>query len=115
MDATQTYETIKIEQDGDGITWLYLNRPEKRNAMNPRLNEEMAEVLVALDADDDCLVLVLSGAGEAFSAGMDLKEYFREVDAAPDARVHVLEPAGVGAARRVGARLEHGPPGAGAE
>ncbi len=52
--------------------------------MNPTLNAEMVEVLEALDADDACGVLVLTGAGDAWSAGMDLKEYFREVDAAPE-------------------------------
>ena len=52
--------------------------------MNPRLNAEMIEVLEALDADDECGVVVLTGAGEAFSAGMDLKEYFREVDGLPE-------------------------------
>ncbi len=68
----------------DGIAWVELNRPEKRNAMSPTLNSEMVEVLLELDADDDCGVLVLTGAGEAWSAGMDLKEYFREVDGGPE-------------------------------
>ena len=77
------WETVRVELAG-GIGWVELNRPEKRNAMNPRMNAEMIEVLEALDADDDCGVLVLTGAGEAFSAGMDLKEYFREVDASPE-------------------------------
>ncbi|HXY86708.1 MAG TPA: p-hydroxycinnamoyl CoA hydratase/lyase [Gaiellaceae bacterium] len=77
-----SWETVRVEHD-DGIAWVELNRPEKRNAMNPRLNEEMVEVLLELDADDRCGVLVLTGAGEAFSAGMDLKEYFREVDEQP--------------------------------
>jgi trans-feruloyl-CoA hydratase/vanillin synthase len=49
--------------------------------MNPVLNEEMARVLDAVEADDRARVLVLTGAGESFSAGMDLKEYFRDVDA----------------------------------
>jgi len=78
-----SWETVRVEHD-DGIAWVELNRPEKRNAMNPRLNEEMVEVLLELDADDRCGVLVLTGAGDAFSAGMDLKEYFREVDEQPD-------------------------------
>jgi trans-feruloyl-CoA hydratase/vanillin synthase len=70
---------VKVEF-ADGIAWVYLNRPEKRNAMSPALNREMIEVLDALEIDTRCEVLVLTGAGEAFSAGMDLKEYFREVD-----------------------------------
>jgi len=78
-----SWETVRVEHD-DGIAWVELNRPEKRNAMNPRLNEEMVEVLLELDADDRVGVLVLTGAGDAFSAGMDLKEYFREVDEQPD-------------------------------
>ena len=64
------------------IAWVTLNRPEKRNAMNPALNREMLDVLDALEVDDRCSVLVLTGAGESFSAGMDIKEYFREVDKA---------------------------------
>jgi feruloyl-CoA hydratase/lyase len=76
------WETVRIAVE-DRIGWLEFNRPEKRNAMNPALNAEMAEALQALDADDDCGVVVLTGAGDAWSAGMDLKEYFREVDGAP--------------------------------
>ena len=76
------WETIRVAVD-DGIAWLELHRPEKRNAMNPLLNSEMIEALEALDADDGVGVVVLTGAGDSFSAGMDLKEYFREVDDAP--------------------------------
>jgi trans-feruloyl-CoA hydratase/vanillin synthase len=83
MSYADRWQTVRVELD-NGIAWVELNRPEKRNAMNPRLNAEMVEVLEALDADDACGVFVLSGAGEAFSAGMDLKEYFREVDAQPE-------------------------------
>jgi trans-feruloyl-CoA hydratase/vanillin synthase len=76
------WETIRVAVD-DGIAWLELHRPEKRNAMNPLLNSEMLDALQALDADDGAGVVVLTGAGDSFSAGMDLKEYFREVDDAP--------------------------------
>ena len=74
--------TVRVEF-GDGIGWLYFNRPEKRNAMNPTLNAEMAGALTVLEGDERARVVVLTGAGEAWSAGMDLKEYFREVEAAP--------------------------------
>jgi trans-feruloyl-CoA hydratase/vanillin synthase len=63
-----------------------LNRPEKRNAMNPALNVEMIQVLDAIELEDAAGVLVLTGAGDAFSAGMDLKEFFRDVDHLPYAR-----------------------------
>jgi trans-feruloyl-CoA hydratase/vanillin synthase len=66
------------------IAWVTLNRPEKRNAMNPALNAEMRQVVEALATDERCGVFVLTGAGDAFTAGMDLKEYFRETDNAPD-------------------------------
>ncbi len=72
-------KNIKVEFE-DGIAWVILNRPEKRNAMSPSLNREMIEVLDALEVDDRCKVLVLTGAGESYSSGMDLKEYFRETD-----------------------------------
>jgi len=57
------------------------NRPEKRNCMSPTLNREMMEVLDALEFREDVGVLVLSGEGTSWSAGMDLKEYFRDNEA----------------------------------
>ena len=55
---------IRVEFE-DGIAWVTLNRPQKRNAMSPALNREMIKVLDALEVDDRCRVLVLTGAGES--------------------------------------------------
>ncbi|MCS0580721.1 p-hydroxycinnamoyl CoA hydratase/lyase [Massilia pinisoli] len=77
------WQTVKVDVDG-GIGWITLNRPEKRNAMSPTLNREMIAVLEMLELDDDAQVVVLTGAGESWSAGMDLKEYFRETDGKPE-------------------------------
>jgi len=74
----------------DGIAWVALNRPEKRNAMSPTLAAEMLEVVDALEIDDRCKVFVLTGSGEAFSAGMDLREYFRATDGMkPEVRARI--------------------------
>lgn len=60
------------------IAWVSFARPEKRNCMSPALNRRMLEVLEELEFREDVGVLVLTGEGTAWSAGMDLKEYFRE-------------------------------------
>ena len=73
------WTTVLVDID-DGIAWITLNRPEKRNCMSPTLNREMVDVLLTLEQDEDAKVLVITGAGESWTAGMDLKEYFREVD-----------------------------------
>ena len=65
----------------DRIAWVSFNRPEKRNCMSPTLNRRMLEVIDELEFRDDVGVLVLTGEGSAWSAGMDLKEYFRETEA----------------------------------
>jgi len=94
-------ETVEIERDGR-IAWVFLNRPEKRNAMNPKLHFEMNLVLDELEADTSVGCVVLSGRGGAFSAGQDLKEFFRDLSgdlvaqkkaqrAANDWRWHRLE------------------------
>lgn len=75
-----SWKTIRAVVDEDGIAWIQLNRPEKRNCMSPTLNDEMLEVLDAVAVDDEARVLVLTGSGEAFSAGMDLQEFFRDTD-----------------------------------
>src|SRR3984893_5405499 len=79
------WKNVRVEI-ADGIAWVTLNRPEKRNAMSPALNNEMVAVLDAVELADDAGVLVLTGAGDSFSAGMDLKEYFRDVDPLPYAQ-----------------------------
>src|ERR1700683_4008682 len=63
------------------IAWIKFNRPEKRNCMSPALNRRMMQVLDELEFNDDVGVLVLTGEGTAWCAGMDLKEYFRETEA----------------------------------
>ncbi len=72
------YETVLVEKNGDGITWVILNRPEKRNAMSPQMHAEMDAVLEDLSTDPETKVLVLTGAGKSYCAGQDLKLYFRE-------------------------------------
>ena len=64
----------------NGIAWVKFNRPEKRNCMSPTLNRRMMEVLDELEFSADVGVVVLTGEGSAWSAGMDLKEYFRETE-----------------------------------
>jgi trans-feruloyl-CoA hydratase/vanillin synthase len=82
-DYKNRWETVQVEVEG-GIGWITLNRPDKRNAMSPTLNSEMIQGLDAVEIDDAAQVAVITGAGDAWSAGMDLKEYFREIDAKPE-------------------------------
>ena len=65
----------------DNIAWVKFNRPEKRNCMSPKLNRQMLRVLSNLEFDDSVGVVVLAGEGSAWSAGMDLQEYFRDTEA----------------------------------
>src|SRR5215471_207277 len=74
-DAMPTYATLLIEKN-DGITTIRFNRPDKKNAMNPTLHREMYDALRDLEWDNDTQVLVITGSGNAFCAGQDLKEYF---------------------------------------
>lgn len=71
----RAYETVLVDRV-DGVTTITLNRPEKKNAMPPNLHLEMRELLERLTYDPETRVLVITGAGESFCAGMDLKEFF---------------------------------------
>ena len=72
------YDFVKIRVH-DGIAWTALNRPEKRNAMSPALHYEMDDALARLEVDDNVKVVVVTGEGGNFSAGQDLKKFFREL------------------------------------
>jgi len=79
------YDFVKIRVH-DGIAWTALNRPEKRNAMSPALHYEMDDALARLEVDDDVKVVVVTGEGGNFSAGQDLKKFFRELEKDPAER-----------------------------
>src|SRR3954468_6818054 len=83
--ALKKYETIKVEKE-DGITWVIFNRPDKRNAMSPQLHLDMDDVLDDLAIDSETEILVITGAGESFSAGQDIRLYFRGTESDPAMR-----------------------------
>jgi trans-feruloyl-CoA hydratase/vanillin synthase len=80
------YSCVKVEYEKDGIAWVIFNRPEKRNAMSPTFHREMMEIMTLLETDKDTKLVILTGEGVAYSAGQDLKEYFRETDGNPEAK-----------------------------
>ena len=76
--AEYKYEHVNVHIH-NGIAWAMLNRPDKRNAMSPQLHYDMDDALMRLETDDDVRVVVVSGEGGNFSAGQDLKKFFREL------------------------------------
>lgn len=80
--AEYSYECVKVEIR-DGIGWAIMNRPEKRNAMSPQLHYDMDDALGRLETDPDVRVVIVTGAGGNFSAGQDLKKFFRELENDP--------------------------------
>lgn len=72
------YSTILVEKR-EGVTTIRFNRPEKRNAMSPTLHREMYDALSELQFDPDTLVLVITGNRDCFSAGQDMKAFFRDL------------------------------------
>ncbi|MBL8381330.1 MAG: crotonase/enoyl-CoA hydratase family protein [Burkholderiales bacterium] len=64
-------ETLRYEVS-DGIATVTLNRPEKLNAFNPQMRDELVAVFDVTDADDAVKAVIITGAGRAFCAGADL-------------------------------------------
>jgi enoyl-CoA hydratase len=67
--------TVRIEALDDGITSIVLDRPERLNAMSSELVQELHAALDTVGADRECRVVILTGAGRGFCAGLDLKGY----------------------------------------
>lgn len=65
---------VLIERDGE-ITTVTLNRPDALNTLNADMVAELTAALDAIDADPGCRVVILTGAGRAFCAGLDLNGY----------------------------------------
>lgn len=67
-----TYETLAAKEETPGVVVVTLNRPERYNAMTDTMFSELERLALALDDDDECRVVILTGAGKAFCAGYDL-------------------------------------------
>src|SRR3954463_2130170 len=65
---------VLVDRSKDGVAVGTLNRPRSRNAMNAALIEGLHDTFDALAPDRSCRVVVLTGAGESFCAGLDIKE-----------------------------------------
>jgi enoyl-CoA hydratase len=70
---SQTDELILIDRDA-GVTTVTLNRPTALNALSAALRQRIVEVFAELRDDADTQVVILTGAGRAFTVGLDLKE-----------------------------------------
>ncbi len=66
------YETLKLEPDGNGICLVTLNRPERMNSFTPLMADELEHFFRKVNGDDDIRAIIVTGAGKAFCAGMDL-------------------------------------------
>jgi enoyl-CoA hydratase/carnithine racemase len=67
------YETIIVEKQGQ-VDWLTLNRPESLNAINTPMVTELRDYFASLMENRETRIVVMKGAGRAFSAGLDIKQ-----------------------------------------
>ena len=77
------YETVLYEKD-KGVATIALNRPEKLNAFDATMHEELYSALDGAASDEEVRCVVLRGEGRGFSAGADLAEVVQSADGDPD-------------------------------
>lgn len=77
-----TYQYVEVDVDDAGVAVVTLNRPEAKNAMNLAMTGEVSDALWALDADETVRAIVVTGAGSAFCAGVDVSDGAATFDAA---------------------------------
>jgi enoyl-CoA hydratase/carnithine racemase len=68
---------VRVSEGLAGVVTLTLDRPQRKNALSIALRDELSDRLAALSGDEAARVVVLTGAGDAFSTGFDLKEFAR--------------------------------------
>jgi 2-(1,2-epoxy-1,2-dihydrophenyl)acetyl-CoA isomerase len=83
-------ETVQV-RNADGVTQITLNRPDALNAWTRQLGEELTQALAEAGRDDATRVVVLSGAGRAFSSGADLRSGVQGDNGHPDVRTPLTE------------------------
>lgn len=78
----------KVEKSG-AVSTVVLNRPERLNAISGELLDDLHGALVEVNSDETCKVVVFTGAGRAFCAGDDLKEFGKQTESDASIRSHV--------------------------
>jgi enoyl-CoA hydratase/carnithine racemase len=68
------YNTIALKKE-NGVSLITLNRPKAMNAINDEMRLELGDAIKEVETDDDTRVLIITGSGNAFSAGADLNEF----------------------------------------
>jgi enoyl-CoA hydratase len=66
--------SMRVERPSEGVALVWLDRPEAMNALSRAMRRALAETFAALAVDDSVRAIVLTGAGRAFTAGLDLRE-----------------------------------------
>jgi enoyl-CoA hydratase len=82
--------SLTIETPAPGVTLVRLNRPERLNAINEEMQTELHELCTAIGADRDVRVVVLTGTGRGFCAGIDLRDFGPSMVAADDPAIERL-------------------------
>jgi enoyl-CoA hydratase/carnithine racemase len=90
MSAPPTFEAIRLDAR-DGVGHLQLHRPERLNALSAPMLREIGDAMTRLEADDAVRVIVLSGAGNGFSSGFDLKDQMQRNPKGPQVWREILD------------------------
>jgi len=90
--VSSVWNDVLLDIDEDGVATVTLNRPEHRNALSARLLQEFREVIRLCEQRDDVKCIVLTGAGKAFCAGIDLREFARGKPGGVDPRAQHGDP-----------------------
>ncbi len=94
---------VELSRPDSGIVQITLNRPDKLNALNTEMVQALHDALDALAVDPSCRVIVLTGAGRGFCAGLDLQGY----GAAPDTSHLGPTPAAFAVQRHIASLVPH--------
>ncbi|KAK0411733.1 hypothetical protein QR680_005813 [Steinernema hermaphroditum] len=78
----KSYEYLMISHPSQYVTHVQMNRPDFKNAINRKMNEEICDLFEDLSVDANTRVIILSGHGKSFCAGIDLKESLNMVSGA---------------------------------
>jgi enoyl-CoA hydratase len=94
-DAAASGDTVRIDEPAPGVQVLTLNRPHRLNAMSGELISDLHRAIDHVAAKEECRVVVITGAGRGFCAGLDLKDppsgRTGAAEVSPRSRMHVQQ------------------------